>query len=285
MNQKVNPLTEAAGENIAETLTRELQRPSVFNFPPAPNVVHMTLPNGMSSHEIDLEKYLPAPSRKKGSAKFTDGDSFLRYVAEHKIAGSTAWCTFDPQTFALSFRAVINDHAAPEAGWRDHIATFTPDMSAEWKTWKSKDATPFAQVAFAEWIEAHAEDIASRDGLPTDLQMLAMATNFVAHEDHVLKSSVRLQSGGVRLNYVADADAGTVESMDLFKQFAIGIPVFQGGKPWEIQARLKYRTNSGKVSFLYELIRADRVHENAARSLIDQVRAGLADVPLLMGSF
>jgi uncharacterized protein YfdQ (DUF2303 family) len=88
----------------------------------------------------------------------------------------------------------------------------------------------------------------------------------------------------VRLEYVDDDDAATLTQMKLFERFQIGIPVFWAGPAYRIDARLKYRHGSGKVSFWYELIRADRVHEAAAKDLIDRVRAGLGGVPLLMGS-
>jgi hypothetical protein len=71
--------------------------------------------------------------------------------------------------------------------------------------------------------------------------------------------------------------------MQMFERFAIGIPVFHGGSAWSITARLKYRMAAGKVSFFYELVRPDRVHQGAALELIAQIRDSIGDVPLLMG--
>ena len=68
---------------------------------------------------------------------------------------------FNPQTFALKFSAVLDDHAPGIAGWRGHVATFEPDFSAEWKAWKSMDRKAMAQVTFAEWIQEHEDDINS----------------------------------------------------------------------------------------------------------------------------
>jgi uncharacterized protein YfdQ (DUF2303 family) len=205
-------------------------------------------------------------------------------VRRHAVDSSVVWCNFNPQSFALVFTAVFDDHTKVKPGWRAHQAVLAPDMSAEWKAWKGKDRQAMSQVQFAEWVQDHDEDIAAANGMPSSLQMLDMATNFVAHEEHSLKSAVRLQSGGVRLSYIADADKGTVDSMQMFERFGLGIPVFHGGAPWSITARLKYRNNSGKLSFFYELVRADRVHDGAAKELIEQVRGGLSAVPLLMGS-
>ncbi|MBC7604330.1 MAG: DUF2303 family protein [Ramlibacter sp.] len=271
-------------ENLAATLARVLPTALVFPSMIDPSVMQFAVPNAMTLKEIDLERLLPSPRRTVAVAKFSDAASFIAYVLTHKEVGTTAWCKFDPQTFALSFAAVIDEHAAGVPGWRSHRAEYTPDMSAEWKAWKGKHAIGFSQVDFAEWLEEHAEDIAAKAGMPTGLDMLTMATNFHSNEERVLKSSVKLQSGGVRLTYTADADTGTVESMQMFDRFALGIPVFQGREGWGMEARLKYRVKAGSVSFFYELVRADRVHLADAKELIDQIRDAIGDVPLLMGA-
>jgi len=277
-------------KNLAETLAEVLPKASVINTletaTPGLTILHAAVPKACELKEIkvDLEAHLARPRKTKATATFATVESFLAYVARHAADGTVAWCNFNPQSFDLSFTAVIDEHEKSQAGWRAHQAKFTPEHSAEWKAWKGKDKQPFPQIQFAEWIQEHDDDIATANGLPTSLQMLEMATNFVMNEERQLKSAVRLQSGGTRLVYIADPDAGTVEEMKLFERFGLGIPVFHGGAAWSLGARLKYRNSGGKLSFHYELVRADRVHDGAAKELIQQVRDGLGAVPLLMGN-
>ncbi len=287
MNDTTTPITK----NIAETLAEVLPEAKVVHQPTTGieglTIAHVAVPKASALQPIttDLEVFLPHPRRTKALAQFADTPSFLAYVERHATECSVVWCEFNPQTFALRFAAVFDEHAIDAAGWRAHRATFEPDMSAEWKAWKGADRKSKGQTEFAEWIEERTDDINSAaEGMPTSLQMLQMATEFQANEERVLKSTVKLQGGGVRLTYVADADAGTTESMKIFEKFALGIPVFHGGSAWAMQARLKYRLNAGKVSFFYELARPDRVHQAAATELISSVRQGLGEVPLLMGT-
>ena len=277
--------------NMAETLAAVLPKATVVHQVDTAvaglHLAHVALPKGTSLQEIktDLEALLPNPRKTKAIATFTDAASFLAYVQRHADpTQAVTWCNFDPQTFKLHFEAVIDEHVKGTAGWRSHRATFMPAMSAEWKAWKGQDRNFFDQTPFAEWIQEHEDDVTTANGLPTALQMLDMATNFVMNEDRVLKSAVRLQSGGMRLTYVADPDKGTTEDMKMFERFVLGIPVFHGGAAWSVSARLKYRNNAGKVKFSYEMVRADRVHEGAAKELIEQIRTGLGAVPLLMGN-
>lgn len=268
--------------NLAETLARVLPKAELVNT--AGEFLQFAVPAGWNIKEVDIEKTLPAPTRARATAEFCTKESFLDYIKRHASGHTVCWCDFDPQTFALSFKAVLDDYAPGGVpAWRSHVAAYVPDLSTEWKAWKGKDRSSFAQVAFAEWIQEHDEDIATANGLPTSLQMLEMATNFVMNEERSLKSAVKLQSGGTRLTYIADPDTGTIEAMSVFERFALGIPVFHGGPAWSIGARLKYRNNGGKLSFSYELIRADRVHDGAAKELIAAVRDGLGSVPLMMG--
>ncbi|MCU0776024.1 MAG: YfdQ family protein [Ideonella sp.] len=286
------PAAPVTTPNLAETLARELPKPHVVlesatGFDSL-SISHVAVPKNFELKEVkvDLESMMAHPRRTKATATFSDLTSFLAYVNRHAVDDETAvWCDFNPQTFALSFTAVIDEHSPHAAGWRAHRAEFKPDMSAEWKAWKGKDRAAMSQIDFAEWIQNHEDDITKANGLPSSLEMLEMATNFVMHEEHAFKSAVRLQSGGFRLNYIADPDQGTVEQMQLFERFAIGIPVFQGVKEaWSITARLKYRNPGGKLSFFYELVRPDRVHEAAALELIGKVREGVGAIPFLLGS-
>lgn len=275
-------------ENIAETLARELPKP-VLNFTNVTDllqcdrIAQLSLPAGWKHQEIDLERLLPNPRRTKASAILNDADSFLAYVGRHANESTVCWAIFDPQKFSLSFSAVIDEHAKGTAGWRAHVATYTPAMSAEWQVWSGANKQAQEQIAFAEFIERNEPDITTQEGYPTSLQMLALATEFEANSDKRIKSVARLQGGGVRLEYIDDDKPDTLAQMKLFERFQIGIPVFWAGPAYRIDARLKYRHGGGKVSFWFDLIRPDRVHEAAARELIEKVRQGIGNVPLLMG--
>lgn len=284
-------------KNLAETLAEVLPKATQIGSISQPagvlglSIAHYAVPKNSEVKEfkVDLEHLLPNPRATKAHAKLAGPDDFLAYVARHKLPNTLVWCDFNPQDFRVKFTAVIDEHNSGTPGWRRHTAELDPLMSAEWRVWKGQDKKPLPQVTFAEFLQEHADDINSSDasvadGYPTALQMLKMTTDFVHNEERILKTAVRLQSGGTRLTFIADPDAGTTEDMAIFEKFQLGIPVFHGAPAWGMGARLKYRVGQGKVNFHYELIRADRVHESAAKELIQQVKAGLGDVPMIFGS-
>lgn len=249
-------------------------------------VTHIAVPERFRLETLDNESLMPAPSRVNVLATLSNIGSFIDYVKRHAVSNSVVWCEFNPQTYKLRFAAVLDEiGAASTPAWRDHWAVYEPSTSAEWQVWTSNDGPKQIkdQVSFAEFLERNGDDITTQAGYPTCLEMMKMATEFEANSEKMIRSVVRLQGGGVRIDYVNDDDAQTLGNMKMFERFQIGIPVFWSCAAFRIDARLKYRHNSGKVSFWYELIRSDRAHETAAKDLIEQVRSNIANVPLLMG--
>lgn len=53
--------------------------------------------------------------------------------------------------------------------------------------------------------------------------------------------------------------------------FAIGIPVFDNGVPYQILARLRYRAKP-RLTFWYELWRTNRVFDHAFNEAVEQVQ-------------
>ncbi len=285
-----HPDTDRDGHNLADTLARVLPDAKLLitqeHGVEGLFIAHAAVPRNfeMKEIQIDLEKHLDNPRQTKATADLKDIDSFLGYVTRHADDRSVVWCNFDPKTFALSFTAVIDEHAKETAGWRNHRAIFKPAASVEWTIWTDQNKKPQAQVEFAEFLERQELDITSKEGFPTSADMMNMATNFESSSEKRLRSAVRLQGGGMKMEYIDGEDEKTIQEMRLFERFLIGIPVFWAGPAYAIEARLKHRTASGRVSFHYELIRPDRVHEAAAKELIQKVREGIGAVPMLMGT-
>lgn len=257
-------------ENIATTVARESRKP----FAITNDNTFIAVPDGWKLE--DTEKTEPAPRRKRGKVAVTDSDSFIGYVKRHgSLAASTIWCDANYTSGKVAFTAIINDHGEKEGEqeWRDHLATFIPVFSEEWKRWTAKNEQSFGQADFAIFIENNLKDIASVEGSPTGAQMLEMALSFEANQDMRFKSAIRLQNGGVQMSFVQDDDSQTLAKMQMFDRFSIGLPVFWNGDAYQLDARLRYRVRDGKLTFWYELIRQDKVLEASTKTMIEKIRA------------
>lgn len=270
-------MTDNQHENIAETIAREMKQPVILvnEGDLAKHHAVIALPAGYTEKTLDTEKLQDQPRRKLAYVALTEIDSFVSYVKRHgSLTDSTIWAEVDYPKGRLNFTAILNDHGEEETqqAWRDHRATFTPEFSEEWKIWTSQNEKPMPQVEFALFIERNLKDVATADGMPTGTQMLAMATDLEITQDSKFKSQTRLQSGGVRLEFIEDEDSDTAKKMEVFGKFAIGLQIFRNGDAYRIDARLRYRLNSGKLVFWFELVRPDCTLEAASKDLITRLR-------------
>lgn len=253
------------------------------------HIKRVALPPGWKLEEKDDEKLLAQPMRKNGNTYLDDVDSFILYVNRHKSSDQSTviYTVAEYVVGAIAFKCILNDHrpyntGEPTQEWKDFTAVYSPERSVEWKRWNDKNKQPFSQFEFALFIEDNLQDIAAVEGMPTAQQLLEMATKFQATMDMRYKSNIRTQNGGVSLTFVNDDDAQTVESMKLFEKISIGIPVFWGGEGYRIDARLRYRVKDGGLKFWYELIREDKVLEDATKTMIKKIKEE-TEVPLLFG--
>jgi len=259
--------------NLAETLAREMKAPVEIGSEKNLGVRRIALPEGWTLKELDDEERMLRPRRKRGTARLIDAESFIDYVKRHGTnKHTTVWCKALYAKGEVRFKAILNGHGQEENGqnWCDHVATFQPEFSEEWKRWFGHDGKVFTQFEFAAFVEDNNKDIVGIDG-PSGAEMLHMALNLEANQDVRFKSAIRLQSGGVNITYVDEDDAQTLTQMKLFERFTIGVPVYAAYESFQVQARLRYRVREGKLSFWYELVRPDKILEAATESIIKMI--------------
>ena len=232
----------------------------------------------------DLESLLPAPARKRGIVIVSDVDSLIYYVKKHgSLDECTVYADIDSEASQFKLVAIINDHGADIAQWRDHRCELTPKLSVEWKRWLTKNKSVMSQSDFAAWLEDNLIDFAIVEGMPTGSDILSMSLGFEANSDKRLRSKLNLQSGGFSLEFVDTENEQTRSTMKFYERFTLGIPVFDGStSAYPLQARLKYREASGKLSFWYELIRFDRVFKQAVTDEVTRIK-GATGFSILSG--
>lgn len=238
----------------------------------------LLVPEGFKS-PIDLEKTLPNPLRKRGTVTLNDADSFIRYTKNQGAADTRIYCETSYSAGVVKFMGVLNDYDA-QPHWQDFRSIYEPPKSEEWKTWTGNNKKVMDQMTFALFIEDNLKDIAGET--PSGTQMLEMAKSLEIKHDLRVKSAIRTQSGGINLEFVATDDAATVERMNVFDRFSIGIAPFFNGQAYKVDARLRYRAANGTVQFWFELIRPDLTLQAATVDMIEAIKTGTG-FPVLMG--
>lgn len=239
-------------------------------------IPYAVVPEGYMLHE--LEHLQETPVRKRAKVTMLDSGSFIKYVKAHgSLDTCNLYANVDYPGSKCTIVAIIDDHGSDKdkPQWRDHTATFKPELSFEWLRWQAMNKKVSEQADFAAFIEDSMGDIAGIDGMPSGVDMLKMALEFEATSEKRFKKRIDLQSGGTQLEYVDKADENTSTKLRLFERFTIAVPVFQGSNvAYPIEARLKFRQKSGTdlLAFWFELVRPDRVFKVAVTEEITAIQ-------------
>lgn len=228
---------------------------------------YVVIPPGASVVSLQNFKVPVKDDHRKAKVVLTDPKSLVEYIV--KYGGPNTILFADEK--AGRFVATLDYHepgAEGAANWREHTATLQLVYTPEWITWTTSNKHSYNQVDFAEFLESNLLDIFE----PKGVEILAAATTLSTKRDINFSSSTRLSDGTVRFNYEeTTSEKGAVQ---LPEMFVLGIAPFKGTEVFKMQARLRYRINSSKLTFFYDLLRADKVLELAVNDIIAHIEAG-----------
>ncbi|MCK0743598.1 YfdQ family protein [Chromohalobacter nigrandesensis] len=221
-------------------------------------------------HLEDLEQFQAQPRRTRQRVAIHNATDFGRYVNRFKDAATTIYADLENTRFTA-----VLDHPAPsEPAWGDHRATYACPHSRSWKTWTAADGKAMRQADFAKFIEDNLPDVQH----PNGSDILTISRTLEAKKKVDFQSGVRLDNGEVQITFNEEiqgsAGKGTIE---IPETFTLGIPVFEGGDHYELTARLRYRINDGQLAMWFDLLRPERLLEDAFANTLTQIQRDLGD--------
>lgn len=245
-------------------------------------------PEGMSAFAIvpegytvtPLKSYLLVPERVTQHVALLTADDFIAYWKRFKSDSSVIFG--DERT--ATYRAIVDYHGTGgDAQWCSHTATYGCPKSKEWEIWSGSNSKRMNQASFAEFIEDNYPDIVK----PSHAEMIQVSTNLQAKKSVAFSQATRLDNGQSQLMYQEDVK-GTVEtkggSMKVPDEFSLKLPVFVGGPAYQIDARLRYRIDDGKLQIWYDLHRPHKVIEAATQAVTQAIRKGIGSDPMFLGA-
>lgn len=234
-----------------------------------PQQQHAALvPEGYSVE--DLERFHAQPRRTRQEVAIHNATDFGLYVNRFKTPETTIYADLD----GTRFTAVIDHPGAGGPAWGQHRATYACPHSRSWKTWTSADGKAMRQADFAKFIEDNLPDVQQ----PSGSDILTISRTLEAKKKVDFQSGVRLDNGEVQITFNEEiqgtAGKGTIEIPETFE---LGIPVFEGGDHYALTARLRYRINDGQLVMWFDLLRPERLLEDAFANTLEQIRRDIGD--------
>lgn len=232
------------------------------------NQMFVALSNDQKLEKFDLEKYGAAPAAITQEIAVVEVLSFVDYWQRFSTDKSTIHARLKDKTFT----AIIDAHAPGQPAWQRHRCSLICRTSTEWETWHGSDKKSMDQIKFAEFIESNAIDIVQ----PAAAEMIQVALTLQAKKKVNFNSGVRLDNGQVQLGYheQVQGTAGPKGELQIPEKFTLALRIFQGGEKYSVECHLRYRINDGQLTFFYQIIRPERLLEDAFDLVKKQVKEG-----------
>ena len=235
----------------------------------------------VESLRAEIDKYRVNPERRRGTANLLDLESFIAHALRFKTAESAVFVTEEPACFTsvLNYHDRVNgsgwapggDPGAPVPLPRfgDHRGVYSPEFSTEWLAWamgdEAADGQWLDQPTFSALIVDNARDIfdVSTDTRPAEAlgdlpawfaarfgrgldpaayfassqRLLDLAEGLTVTVEDKVEDTAKLQSGDQTIAW----SGKTTTSVEVPGAFVLAIPVFDGGDPYQIPARLRFK--------------------------------------------
>lgn len=239
------------------------------------------IPNNSSVHTFEdlIDERLEKPRTIKQNFSALSIDSFIQYYNRFASEHSTIFA----DTEEGKIIAVLDYHQGQtDADWKRHTIVYTCPLTKEWKKWMAHNNEKMEQIEFALFIEDHQRQITN----PNGSVMLQIATSLKAKSEVEFKSNMRLDNGETQFTYHENIDgtAGNKGQLTIPEVIQLALRPFQNGSPYAIEARFRYRVQSGKLRLWYTLQQPDICYEDAVTDLIQKVKDGIQIGHLVHGT-
>lgn len=228
----------------------------------------------------DLEKHLDEPNQARGMATVHTPADFIALTNRlSNIDHTTAWANVESGTIT----AVINDHATwDQPGWRDHTAHLVLQQDEDWKRWVQRDNRLSSQADFSQFVE----DVFHTVVDPDAATMLEVSRTMRAATRVDFSQATRLDNGDVQLRYeeTTESKAGQKGQLEVPERVTVRLSPWRGVEPREMEARLRWRIEGGQLLIGYRIVRPDVFRDEVFDGLVEEIRAGIAPIPLYRGS-
>lgn len=186
-----------------------------------------------------LEHLAESPHRPSIEVALDSAKDLHAYINEH-----TDTQDHHPVIFASrenqSITAFLDYHTKDGPRWLNHTSKVQYRQSHQFKRWMELNNKQMKQEDFALFIDEMLQDF----NTPTGAEMMSFATTLEAYSDQTFKSSTKLATGETELVFT-DSRKGDM-STKIIEEFTIGIPIWMGGEPVKITAKLFHRLVDNK---------------------------------------
>lgn len=220
-------------------------------------------PNGLEIKSLAQFQHADPPAKKHAAVKVEDVAGFASYFLRYNDADSIIFG--DPTNF--TFHGVMDYHRNKdgEARLGRHTVTLLLRTTKRWQTWFAANKKNMPQEEFATFIEDNLADIwaPEQSKFPPAAAMLEISRRLEATSQYKFTQATNLKNGQKTVNYHEEMEARVAtapgQEMSIPDKFIIRLPIFLNQAPVEVECRLRFRINGGKLVMWFDMVRVDEM--------------------------
>lgn len=261
------------------SLTKDdVAKPAMFDVNGVP--VLFTPPNwrAEAKPELAAERFVQLQPFIIEHVVVADNDSFMSYLRRFSSEGDSTY--FEAHRGAHQVWARFDYHTSDGANHNSHSLTRDYKIDDRFEAWQQISGAFITQDAFVGFLEDRIVDLSeSPKARVTQAALMTTVKGFKATQTLTCNSAVNRQNGDVAVEFIKN----TTERHEVLlpEVITLELPVFEFGGSYEINARLRFQLKEGKVSFKIELIRVERLIDNAFLDEVTELKA-LVKAPIIL---
>ncbi|MBM1813441.1 DUF2303 family protein [Pseudosulfitobacter pseudonitzschiae] len=282
----------------------------------------VTLPNHRKVENLTAQHIAAAeffkPMRRTGTARLAHLQSLIDWANRFKSDNSVLYA--NPDQASPTLTCIADYHSAgpvsvakdgdPTASHCHHRAVYSFPLSKEWQAWMKISDQPLEKDDMGEFIEANAKDVldptpalitldenAAKEPWETRLiqtarqiegrygqlaQLLQMSRQFQVYETSNLTVSSNRDTGETSIQFLDEHKGKDGQPIKIPNLLIIAIPVFEGGAPYRMPVRFRYRKMGGAIRFILSIYNPQRAFDAAFEVAVNTATEETA-LPVFMG--
>lgn len=229
-------------------------------------------PDGSAVHTLTKPPHPALPTRLVTRRVFHDGDSFARYVARYKQAGSQLIADIEackvvavldyPDEDQAHFQELNKGELPEPIPSREHVAEWPVGYSEAFKAWSGINCKLLEQAVFLRFLEENVGEVVQ----PEAARILELVKDFAAVKTDKFESSKRLQNGDASLVYISETNVK--QGLEVPQRLKLSMPIYHGEETITFDAWFRYRIANGALLLGIEFHRIEPVKQAAFRAAV-----------------
>lgn len=261
-------------ENNAAEIIQQLTTATLQPVIPRGSVPFIVVPEGYKKEELNLDHIEQA-------IQLDEAASLIAYTKQFQTSTTRIFASVSDT--CADFVTVLDYHEGGRDGvakYAKHVARYRPPFSPEFQAWLAIHGKQLTQSQFLDHLRKWGNIITSQ----SDADLVELASSLDFQTTGEFSSHVERTHGGRKLLFNERVEGSAQvkgKRVDVPDKMKLSLPIFVGGRDYDVDVDLLYRPQGGELRIVIELVRHHLVVRQALKDIVTEIKEGTGIEPFL----